>query len=85
MVARANLLKTAAEAFNRQYGGLETRMSRAFHDRFVFVDETDFYHFGASLKDLGNRGCMFSRIEEQDVIDALQSKWTQEWAKATPM
>lgn len=79
----SSLFETSAQAFKKQYGGLEIRTSRAFHDRFVFIDDTDFYHFGASLKDLGNRGCMFSRIEEQEVVDALRSKWTQEWAKAT--
>lgn len=75
-------LKTAAIAFNRQYGGLHIRISEAFHDRFVMIDGRDFYHFGASIKDVGNRGFMFSRIEEQEVINALSEKWTQEWNTA---
>lgn len=75
-------LRTAADAFNRQYGGLSIRTSQAFHDRFVVVDDREFYHFGASIKDLGNRGFMFSRIEEPDVINALSAKWTQEWNRA---
>lgn len=75
-------LKTAALAFNRQYGRLSIRTSQAFHDRFVIVDDHDFYHFGASIKDLGTRGFMFSRIEEQEVINALSAKWNQEWNRA---
>lgn len=76
-------LSTAATAFNKQYGKLSIRTSQAFHDRFVIVDARDFYHFGASIKDLGHRGFMFSRLEEPEVIDALRTKWAEEWAKAT--
>lgn len=76
-------LKTAATVFNKQYGKLSIRTSKAFHDRFIIVDDRDFYHFGASIKDLGNRGFMFSRIEEPEVINSLRTKWSQEWAGAT--
>lgn len=75
-------LRTAANAFNRQYGKLFIRTSQAFHDRFMIVDSRDFYHFGASIKDLGNRGFMFSRVEEQEVINTLSAKWNQEWNRA---
>lgn len=76
-------LNIAASAFNKQYGNLSIRTSSAFHDRFVITDDSDFYHFGASIKDLGNRGFMFSLIEEPTVIDALRNQWKQEWAKAS--
>jgi hypothetical protein len=75
-------LRTAASAFNRQHGKLSIRTSSAFHDRFVIIDDTDFYHFGASIKDLGNRGFMFSLIEEPTARDALRKQWNQEWTKA---
>jgi hypothetical protein len=71
-----------ANAFNHQYGRLSIRSSSAFHDRFIIIDDTDFYHFGASIKDLGKRGFMFSRIEEQEVIDSVRKKLSQEWAVA---
>ena len=79
-------LNTEATAFNKQYGKpgrLSIRTSDSFHDRFVIIDDRDFYHFGASIKDLGHRGFMFSRIEEPEVIDGLRKKWIQEWQKAT--
>jgi len=75
-------LKTAAHAFNKQYGKLFIRTSNAFHDRFIIIDDCDFFHFGASIKDLGSKGFMFSRIEEPEVIERLRKKWTDEWAKA---
>jgi hypothetical protein len=76
-------LNTAAIAFNKQYGNLSIRSSSVFHDRFVIIDNKEFYHFGASIKDLGNRGFMFSLIEESFVIDALRQQFNQEWANAT--
>lgn len=75
-------LRVEAVAFNKQYRGLQIRTSGAFHDRFVVIDDTDFYHFGASLKDVGNRGFMFSRIEEPGVIDAFRTGFQQAWNQA---
>lgn len=76
-------LKTASTAFNKQYGKLQIRTSDAFHDRFIIIDSKDFYHFGASIKDVGKRGFMFSRIEEEDVIKAIGKKLGEEWNGAT--
>jgi len=76
-------LKAAAIAFNKQYGKLAIRTSNAFHDRFIVIDNKDFYHFGASIKDVGKRGFMFSRVEEEDVIKTIQKKLTEEWNRAT--
>lgn len=58
-------LVTLCKAFNQQYRGLSVRSSGAFHDRFVIVDDREFFHFGASIKDAGKRGFMFSLIEER--------------------
>lgn len=75
-------LRAAAIAFNKQYKKLSIHTSPAFHDRFLILDDRDFYHFGASIKDLGHRGSMYSRIEEPEVIDALCRKLSQEWARS---
>ncbi len=75
-------LVTLCKAFNQQYGGLSVRSSSAFHDRFVILDDRDFFHFGSSIKDAGKRGFMFSLIEEPEIITALQNMYQQEWAVA---
>jgi hypothetical protein len=75
-------VRIAANAFQKQYGSLEIRASQAFHDRFLIADDVDFYHFGASIKDVGHRGFMFSRIEEREIVDALRAKFAQEWSLA---
>jgi hypothetical protein len=68
-----------AKAFNSQHGGLAIKSSQAFHDRFIILDDADFYHFGSSIKDLGKRGFMFSRIEEAEMIDVLRKNFQHEW------
>ena len=76
-------LQAAAVTFNTQYGDLKIRTSRSFRDRFVIIDNNDFYHFWASIKDLARKSFMFSKIEEQRVIDALRAQYASEWATAT--
>lgn len=71
-----------ASAFNRQHGGLEVRLSDAFHDHFVIIDGGDVYHFGASIKNLGKHGFMFSRVEEPEVVGLLRRRFEDEWNKA---
>jgi hypothetical protein len=38
--------------------------NRGSHDRFLMIDHMELYHFGASLKDLGNKCFAFSRMDE---------------------
>ena len=81
-VKNANQFEEAVRRFREQYGDLQVRTSDAFHDRFIIVDLKEYYHLGASVKDLGRRGFMFSRIEEPSVLEALQSRWRVEWERA---
>jgi hypothetical protein len=41
------------------------------HDRFLIIDETDIYHLGASLKDLGKKWFAFSKIEPSSVENIM--------------
>lgn len=75
-------VKTLCLAFTAQHGSLAVRSSAAFHDRFVIIDNSAVYHFGASVKDLGKKAFMFSLIEEPEIVAAIQSKFTAEWGTA---
>ena len=55
------------EAAHQQFGKIRTLENSNFHDRFVILDKNEIYHFGASLKDVGKRGFMFSMIEENSI------------------
>lgn len=73
---------TLVRNFNLQYKGLEVRFSKSFHDRFVLLDNNVFYHFGASLEHLGSKNCMFSKIEEPSLINAIKKQWADAWDAA---
>ena len=47
-------LELDIQKYTKQYGNLSFKTTKNFHDRFLICDET-VYHFGASLKDLGNK------------------------------
>lgn len=75
-------LKTLCNAFKAQHGSLVVKTSSAFHDRFVVIDNSAVYHFGASIKDLGKKTFMFSMIEEPEIVASLHSKLAAEWRSA---
>jgi hypothetical protein len=80
---REKIIKTAGTKFNEQYHNLEIKILDDYHDRFVIIDDKDFYHFGASIKDLGKRSFMFSLIEEPKIINAFRAQFNEDWSKAT--
>ena len=48
-------LQLDLERFNKQYEPIEIKEFSKSHDRFLIIDETEVYHIGASLKDLGKK------------------------------
>lgn len=48
---------------NEQYPPIELKDFRVAHDRFIIIDESDLYHLGASLKDLGKKWFAFSKMD----------------------
>ena len=48
--------------FNQQYPSMEAKILKCSHDRFLVIDDTEIYHLGASLKDLGKKWFAFSKI-----------------------
>lgn len=56
-------LKQDLQKHNAQYPKIEIEKFDKAHDRFLIIDETTIYHFGASLKDLGKKWFAFSKME----------------------
>ena len=50
------------ERHNVQYPPVAVKEIRNVHDRFLILDQTEVYHIGASLKDLGKKLFAFSRL-----------------------
>ncbi len=58
---------------NEQYGGFELKIFNKSHDRFLIIDNTEVYHLGASLKDLGKRWFAFSKMDKNSVVNILKA------------
>ena len=60
---------TDIATFNAQYPTLSVQVSKAFHDRFLVLDDKELYLVGASLKDLGAKCFAFSKMDASSIPD----------------
>lgn len=58
---------------------LEVRTTKAFHDRFIVIDESECWHVGCSIKDAGNKAFMLSKIEDGGNCRALVAQIEASW------
>jgi hypothetical protein len=42
-------------------------VSHNFHDRFLIIDDSKLYLFGASLKDLGKKCFAFTKLDSREI------------------
>ena len=59
---------------NDQYPPIEARTYKSSHDRFLIIDNTEVYHIGASLKDLGKKSLsrnnlLFGLMQRMDLVE----------------
>ena len=64
--------QTAVDKFNKQNPALSIKPVGNFHDRFLILDDTDLYHLGASLKDLGRQYCAITRMDAMFIPSIMQ-------------
>ena len=55
-------LRQDLQKHNRQYSPINIHNHTTSHDRFLIIDDTEVYHIGASLKDLGKKLFAFSKL-----------------------
>ena len=67
-------LKLDLKKYNAQYSPITIKIFKNSHDRFLIIDNTEVYHIGASLKDLGQKWFAFSKmdIESVGILDRLE-------------
>ena len=63
--------------FNVQYPALTVKYTKTMHDRFLILDNSEIYHIGASLKDLGKKCFAFTKLEDaksviQEILNRVQ-------------
>jgi hypothetical protein len=67
-------LQLDVQKANAQYGNFEIKKFTLSHDRFIIIDNTEMYHLGASLKDLGKKWFAFTKMNKnyvQNIINAI--------------
>jgi len=58
----------------------EVRSSVSSHDRFVIINDSEYYHFGHSLKDVAKgKISYFSKIINLEDVKKLDLFWNTEW------
>jgi hypothetical protein len=61
------------EKANEQYGDFEIKTFTKSHGRFLIIDGMEVYHLGASLKDLGKKWFVFSKLDKNTVVSRILS------------
>lgn len=56
-------LQLDLDKHNDQYPPVDVQTCKLSHDRFLIIDNTEVYHIGASLKDLGKKMFAFSKLD----------------------
>ena len=68
---KSNIQKIDIQKFNKEYPILKVAKTNKFHDRFIIIDNTEMYHLGASIKDLGKKCFGINKIEDIDIIEKI--------------
>jgi hypothetical protein len=66
-------LQLDVQKANAQYPPIQVKLFTQSHDRFLILDQTEIYHLGASLKDLGKKWFAFSKLDQRSVPNLLAS------------
>jgi len=66
-------LQLDVQKANDQYGNFKAKHFTQSHDRFLIIDNSEVYHLGASLKDLGKKWIAFSKLEKTSVQSIINS------------
>lgn len=57
-------LELDVKKYSEQYHAISLFKFGLAHDRFLIIDQTEIYHIGASLKDLGKKWFAFSKFDQ---------------------
>ena len=76
---KSNIQQIDIQKFNKEYPTLKVAKTNKFHDRFIVVDNTEMYHLGASIKDLGKKCFGINKIEDEEIIEKIINLWIIEF------
>jgi ORF6N domain. len=62
-IVTSNQIVLNVKKYNEQYPDIEIKVFKNSHDRFMIIDNSTVYRFGACLKDLGKKWFAFSKVD----------------------
>ncbi|MCR5332424.1 MAG: virulence RhuM family protein [Bacilli bacterium] len=62
------------QAFIKQYGRLNVFLDDRYHDRYLILDKTYFYHLGTSINYLGKHFSQITLVVDEDIKDVLHQR-----------
>ena len=71
---KANLSEIDIKEFEKKCGKLYLHIKNEYHDRYLIIDNRNFYHIGSSINYLGKRFSQISKIYDKDVIEILKAR-----------
>lgn len=76
-------VRQAYFSYSHQYKNVEIKIlpfsETSFHDRFIFIDSTQGFHLGHSLKDMGTKDTQINKIKD---ITKQKKMFDDYWSKA---
>lgn len=65
------LSKKDIKSFKNQYGHLEVKYIKKFHDRFIIIDDKDCYSIGTSINGAGLKTFTVIKLEDEYIIRSI--------------
>lgn len=72
--SKAKIVQNDIDLFNSQYGNLTMFVDDRYHDRYLILDNTIFYHLGSSINYLGKRLSQITIEEDEDIKTLLRNR-----------
>ena len=71
---KTKLSQLDVDSFNEEYGGLSLKIDNRYHDRYLIIDNSIFFHLGSSINYLGKRFAQIDKIVDKDLIATLKQR-----------
>ena len=71
---KSKISQSGIDEFNKKYGALKVSYDERYHDRYLIIDNSVFYHLGASINYLGKRFSQITKVIDEDIIVTLKRR-----------
>ena len=72
--SKSKIAKEDIVKFSDEYGKTTIEYDERYHDRHLIIDNSVFYHLGASINYLGKRFSQITKVIDEDIIKTLQNR-----------